>query len=792
MAASVKEAVGKNSVTINVDGRDLEARKGAMLIEITDRAGIYIPRFCYHERLSVAANCRMCLVEVEKAPKPLPACATPVMDGMVVRTRSKFAAEAQKATMEFLLINHPLDCPICDQGGECELQDLAMGYGSDVSRYTERKRVVADKNIGPLVQTDMTRCIHCTRCVRFGEEIAGLRELGATGRGEDMEIGTYVEKAMVSELSGNVIDLCPVGALTSKPYRYSARAWELREYPSVAGHDAVGSAIAVHAKGRVAKRVVPRTNEAVNEVWISDRDRFSYEGLNHEQRARAPVGRAEDGTWRELDWDEAFERLAAGLAGCLEAHGPEKLGALVSPSASVEEAFLAQKLLRGLGSGNIDHRLRWADFRDEADSPGLPWLGMPIAALEQVDAALVVGTHLRSEQPLLNHRLRKAAMAGAPVWAVNPRRFPWNFGLAGELAAGGDGMLAILAAVADALELPCPAALPRSTAGQAGALAAALRQAERPVCIVGALAHAHPSAALIRRLAGRIAEATGAVLAVLPEGGNGAGVALAGAEPRRGPGLQPAAPAGMNLAEMQGAGMKALLTLGVDTDHDCLDAAGMRAMLEQAEFVACLGAYDDEALRSRASLILPIALYPENEGSFVNAELRRQRFAPAIPAPGEARPAWKVLRLLGERLGLEGFDYVAVDDVAAEISVPAGAVPALSGSGEHAYRPLEEDGAQLVPAIAPHAVDAMVRHARALQQTPGACDERIHLSPAQAAALGVEDGDAVELALGELRLSAPAAVDEHLEADQVSLRVGGKLSARLRGWYGPAAVVRKA
>jgi NADH-quinone oxidoreductase subunit G len=409
-----------SKVTIQVDGQTVEARKGAMLIEATDAVGIDIPRFCYHKKLSVAANCRMCLVEVEKAPKPLPACATPVTEGMVVHTASPLARGAQKGTMEFLLINHPLDCPICDQGGECELQDVAMGYGGDISRYAEGKRVVPNPDIGPLISTDLTRCIHCTRCVRFGEEIAGLRELGATGRGEHTTIGTYIKHAVASELSGNVIDLCPVGALTSKPYRFTARPWELRQQAGVAMHDGVGSNFWLHTRGSRVLRAVPRDNESINEVWLADRDRYSYLGLNASDRLLTPQVKR-DGAWHPCDWSEALRVAAQGLREAAGEEGGEQLGFLAAPNATAEELFLLQKLARGLGSAHLDHRLRQGDFSAQAAEPRHPWLGMPVADLEGVDAALVIGSHLRKEQPLLNHRLRKAALRGA-----QPRPWRWS------------------------------------------------------------------------------------------------------------------------------------------------------------------------------------------------------------------------------------------------------------------------------------------------------------------------------------------------------------------------------
>lgn len=437
-------------ITIEVDGIQMEARKGAMLIEVTDAAGIHIPRFCYHKKLTVAANCRMCLVEVEKAPKPLPACATPVMDGMKVWTQSAKAQSAQQGTMEFLLINHPLDCPICDQGGECELQDVAMGYGSDVSRFVERKRVVKDKDIGPLIATEMTRCIHCTRCVRFGTEIAGIRELGATGRGEHMEIGTYLAKSIVSELSGNVIDICPVGALTAKPSRFAGRSWEYAQHPAIAPHDSIGSHIFLHTMRDKVMRVVPRDCESINETWISDRDRFSYEGLYSLDRAVQPLLKQAD-EWQVVEWDNALTAVHQGLSQVIEQHGPDAVGVLVSPTATLEELYLAQKLSRGLGIANIDHRLRQADFSDQDHAPVFPWLGQPLETLEQVDAALLIGSNVRMEQPIAGHRLRKAALAGGKIMFINPRDFEFRFPVAAKLIVDPLTMVSGLAGVAKAI-----------------------------------------------------------------------------------------------------------------------------------------------------------------------------------------------------------------------------------------------------------------------------------------------------------------------------------------------------
>ena len=415
-------------ITIEVDGESLTTKKGKMLIDVTDEHDIYVPRFCYHKKLSVAANCRLCLVEIEKAPKLMPACATPVMDGMKVKTRTEAALKGQKSVMEFLLINHPLDCPICDQGGECELQDLAMGYGNDVSRYQERKRVVQDKNIGPLIQTDLTRCIHCTRCVRFGEEIAGLREMGATGRGENTVIGTYIEKSVSSEMSGNVIDLCPVGALTSKPFRYSARTWELVQKNAIAPHDSVGSNIHVHVKGNQVKRVVPATNEAINEVWLSDRDRFSYEAVYSEDRLEKPMIK-DNGEWKEVNWETALALVTNSLSTLIDTRESEQIGAIASASSTTEELYLLQKFIRALGSNNIDSRLKQSDFSDQDEAPAFPYLGQAISELENVNAALLIGSNARKEQPIINHRLRKAALNGASVMAVNSVDYDFNFPL---------------------------------------------------------------------------------------------------------------------------------------------------------------------------------------------------------------------------------------------------------------------------------------------------------------------------------------------------------------------------
>ncbi len=529
--------MSNDQVSLEINGIPLQARKGAMIIEVADEADIDIPRFCYHKKLSIAANCRMCLVQVEKAPKALPACATPVAEGMKVFTRSPEALTAQKATMEFLLINHPLDCPICDQGGECELQDIAMGYGEDVSRYTESKRVVKDKNIGPLISTDMTRCIHCTRCVRFGAEIAGMRELGATGRGEFMEIGTYVEKALSSELSGNIIDLCPVGALNAKPSRMAARAWELIQHASVAPHDAIGSNLYLHTlRGRVV-RAVPREREGINETWISDRDRFSYQGLYSADRFDSPKLKvAED--WDVVDWDSALTQISERL----REYASEEVGVLVGANATLEEMYLLQKLMRGIGVHNIDHRLRQADYSDQARAPLFPWLGQLIADLESLDALLLVGSNIRKEQPIAAHRLRKASLKGAKLMAVNPRDFEFVFALSDKLIVQPLAMVEALAGIAKAslhlASVEIPQALEAVLAGVEVAptherMAEQLRAAKRASILLGPMVENHPYFSQLRVLASVIAEHTGACLGYLPLAANSAGAWLAGVLPHR-------------------------------------------------------------------------------------------------------------------------------------------------------------------------------------------------------------------------------------------------------------------
>lgn len=771
------------TITIEVDGQSLAAKPGQMLIEVTDAAGISVPRFCYHKHLSVAANCRMCLVEVEKAPKPLPACATPVADGMKVFTKSPLAREAQKGTMEFLLINHPLDCPICDQGGECELQDVAMGYGGDVSRFTERKRVVRDEDIGSLISTDMTRCIHCTRCVRFGGEIAGLRELGATGRGEHMRIGVYIEHSVSSELSGNVIDLCPVGALTSRPARYKARAWELSEHDGIAPHDGVGSNLHVHVRRDKLMRVVPRENDAVNQTWISDRDRFSYQGLYSEDRLTQPMLR-ENGKLREVDWQDALQAAAKTLKDT----NPSRLGVLVSPSATLEEQYLSAKLARGLGSPNIDHRLRQQDFRGDAADPALPWLGQSFDDLATADAVLLVGSWLRKDQPLLNHRVRLAQREGGQVMAINPVAFDFNFELDVDIVCTPSAMTRELAGLA--------AALGADTAGievvadQAHqAIADTLKNAERGTLLLGTAAQMHPDFSVLRALSDRIASSAGITLGFVGLGSNDTGGWMAGAVPHRDAGGATVESPGANANDMIAGGSDTYLTVGFEPEHDVADPALMAKALQSGQVIA-LSAYLSPWLAEYADILLPIAAYAETSGTFVNLSGQPQSFKGVAAPQGGARPAWKVLRVLGNLTDVDGFDYVDSTEVRDEVLARCdGMAPSNAlGRAEASTSMFANAEWERIGGVPMYAVDAVTRRAHALQLTPDAWRNGARISPASAQRLGIEDQSAIRITQGDHSTELNAAIDEAVPDGCVWLPTAVSGSEQLGPGFGAITV----
>lgn len=700
-------------VEIELDGQKVEVTEGCMVMHAAEKVGTYIPHFCYHKKLSIAANCRMCLVDVEKAPKPMPACATPVTQGMIVRTKSEKAIKAQQSVMEFLLINHPLDCPICDQGGECQLQDLAVGYGGSSSRYEEEKRVVFHKDVGPLISMEeMSRCIHCTRCVRFGQEIAGVMELGMVHRGEHSEITTVIGDTVDSELSGNMIDLCPVGALTSKPFRYSARTWELSRRKSVSPHDSTGANLIVQVKNHKVMRVVPFENEDVNECWIADRDRFSYEALNSADRLTRPMLK-QGGEWKEVDWQTALEYVANGLQGIKAEHGAQGIGALVSPHSTVEELFLAAALVRGLDSDNIDYRLRNAEF---GKAEGVRWLGTSIASLSKLQSVLVVGSNLRKDHPLFAQRIRQAARHGCAVSAINTVANDWAMPLANSVlapaAAWGAALAEVAAAVAEQKGVSAP--VQSNARAEARAIAASLLAGERKAILLGNGAAHHAQASSLLALAQWIGAQTGASVGYLTEAANTVGAQFVGAQPRQG---------GLNAVQMLAGNLKAAVLLNTEPTHDSALGTAAAQGLAKVDMVVTLSPFKTNLEFS--DVLLPIAPFSETSGSFVNAEGRLQSFHAVVKPSGEARPAWKVLRVLGNLLGLQGMDYETSQDVlAAATGKPAGectSLPAERLSNATAAEIQVAGGDCAEPAVAAiYQLDSLVRRAPSLQLTADA------------------------------------------------------------------------
>ena len=702
-------------VNIEVNGKPVEARRGQMVIEVTDGIGAYVPRFCYHEKLSVAANCRMCLVDIEGAPKPIPACAQPVNEGMKVFTKSPRAIAAQKATMEFLLINHPLDCPICDQGGECELQDLAMGYGRDVSRYNDRKRVVKDEDIGPLVSTDMTRCIHCTRCVRFGEEIQGYPQLGTLGRGENVKISTFVEQNVDHELSANIIDLCPVGALNNKPYRFSARAWEMEQRATVSPHDCVGSNLYAHVLRGTVKRVVPRDNESINEAWISDRDRFSYEAIYSEDRLTTP--RIKDGgEWRDIDWSDAL----AHAAEVLTATDGDKLGFIASPAVTVEEGYLLSQLAKHFGTANIDHRLNRRDISDQDTDPVFEGLGCGVDEIEQQGAVLVVGSNVRNEAPIIAHRLRKAALNGTKVSFANSKDYEYFFDVADYVSGAGlvellTGIAVAAGSMSDTVSDICSGVTPDDAQQR---IAASLKGSDDALILLGAIAGSHAAYSAVRALASAIADTTGAKLGLITNGPNTAGAQLTGVLPHRDIGGENRDQVGQGIAAMLDGDLDAVVLVNVEPDVDIRAVANATQKLANKKFVVALTPFVSDALLEVADLLLPIGSFAETSGTYVNAAGTWQSFSGVAKPVGESRPCWKVLRVLGNLTDAEGFDYVTSEDILTEFKVALGDVDAGS------YKPVGKiakpngDDSPANEIDTPlYSGDGLVRRASALQQT---------------------------------------------------------------------------
>jgi len=772
-------------VEIELDGKAVEVPQGSMVMHAANKLGTYIPHFCYHKKLSIAANCRMCLVEVEKAPKPMPACATPVTQGMKVFTHSAKAVEAQRSVMEFLLINHPLDCPICDQGGECQLQDLAVGYGKSASRFNEEKRVVFHKNAGPLISMEeMTRCIHCTRCVRFGQEVSGIMELGMVNRGEHSEITTFAGQTIDSELSGNMIDICPVGALTSKPFRYAARTWELGRKRSVSPHDSLGTNTTVQTKANRVMRVVALDNEAINECWISDRDRFAYEGVNSPERLTVPMVKQE-GKWLETDWESALEYVTRSLKTITSDHGGSALAAIAHPISSVEELHLMQKVVRALGSDRIETRLRQTDMRGTATAP---WLGMPIANLSQLDRVLVVGSFLRKEQPLIATRLRTACKRGLQVSRIDAGGDDWLMPSTG-IAAVPSHWTRILSEVASAVSKAKTSNLPAGIqAGvistEAQAIADSLLSGSNKAVLLGSAAIAHPHASNLHVLAQFIAEQTGSTLGFLPVGGNAVGAALVGA-------VQQKADTGIN--SLLDGSARAVLMLNLEPLSDLPNPEQAKAALLKADTVIALSAFASPDLLELADVILPITPFTESVGSFINTAGTVQTIQPSVRPLADARPAWKVLRAMGSLLGLNGFLFNTPEEVCDDaLAKPIDErldnrfTVALSLVSEQAMNGLER-----VTDLPIYGVDAIVRRAPALQLTRDAKNaHRLGLNAKTFAELELKEDDLVAVTQGSNSIQMPAMLEDQLAAGCVRISATTPASAMLGAMFGAITVSR--
>ncbi|HZE11952.1 MAG TPA: NADH-quinone oxidoreductase subunit NuoG [Burkholderiales bacterium] len=774
---------------LTIDGRETEVRNGATVMEAANGLGIYIPHFCYHKKLSIAANCRMCLVQVEKAPKPMPACATPVSDGMKVSTRSDYARQAQDGVMEFLLINHPLDCPICDQGGECQLQDLAVGYGNSASRFTEEKRVVVNKNLGPLISTDMTRCIHCTRCVRYGQELAGVMELGMIGRGEHAEIISFVGKTVDSELSGNMIDLCPVGALTSKPFRYSARTWELSRRKSVSPHDSLGSNLVVQVKQNRVMRVLPLENDELNQCWLSDRDRFSYEGLNSEERLTKPMIK-EDGHWREVDWQVALEHVARGLSETRFKYDPKEIGALASPHSTLEEMALLARLIRAMGGDNVDHRLRQSDFSADGKRSGAPWLGMKLAEIEQLDRVLLVGSFLRKDHPLLASRLRQIAKQKAQINVLHCADDDLLMPVANKAIVRPGDLVQTLAqvvrAVAEVKQKPVPPELGTvSVSGEAKSIAASLVSGKNAALFLGNLAAQHPQAAQLQLLAQHLADLLGCRFGFLGEAANSVGGYLAGCVPGEG---------GMNARSMLARPRRAYVLLHAEPDFDCHDPREATKAMAAADMVVALAAYRSFAA-DYADVLLPVVPYTETSGTYVNCEGRMQSFNAVVKPLGEARPAWKVLRVLGNLMSLPGFDHESTEAIRDEVCRPDAVAAKLANRVDGITLKLDSsapapDGLERIADVPIYFGDPIVRRAGSLQRTRDALPPRAWLGSALAGELGLKAGERVRVRQGEGTAVVEVGIDERLPAGCVRLAAAHRHTAGLGPMFGSVSLER--
>ena len=772
---------------IEIDGKKAQVPDGSTVMDAAQQVGVYIPHFCHHKKLSIAANCRMCLVQVEKAPKPLPACATPVTNGMKVFTHSDLAIKAQKGVMEFLLINHPLDCPICDQGGECQLQDMSVGYGPMKSRYSEEKHVVFHKNVGPLVSMEeMSRCIHCTRCVRFGQEIGGIMELGMANRNMHSEITTFLGRTVDSELSGNMIDLCPVGALTSKPFRYTARSWELQRRKSVSPHDSVGANLVVQVKHNDVMRVLPRENEAVNECWISDKERFSYQALNSEERLTRPMVK-QGGQWREVDWNVALDYVAHGLKDVAREHGGDALAALAAQSSTLEELHLLAKVMRGLGSGNVDFRTRQSDFGSDFKRAGTPWLGLRLAEIKDLDAALVVGSFLRKDHPLIAQRLRQAAKKYTKVSLISLTGDDQLIDLHASLVvAPADLALALAAVVKAVAELKgagVPAGLegvtPCETSRQ---IAQSLIDGEKRAIFLGNAATQSPQATQLHVLALELAKLTGATLGFLGEGANTVGGHIGGA-----------LPSGANARQMFEQPRKAYVLMGVEPEFDCANPQLALNALRQASLVVYLSAFKHAPALDYADVMLPIAPFTETSGTFVNIEGRVQSFNGVVKGRGDSRPAWKVLRVLGNVLNLDGFAYESSEAVRDDVlGKGAEFVSALDNglNGVAISLPNQADGLQRIADVPINFADPIVRRAPALQQTADAVAPTARISETTLAQLGIVAGSQVRVKQGQGEAILVARADNAIPAGCVRIAAAHASTVALGDMFGSISVER--
>ena len=780
-------------INLEIDGKKVQVENGSTVMEAANKLGVFVPHFCYHKKLSIAANCRMCLVQVEKAPKPLPACATPATEGMKVQTSSEYAKKAQEGVMEFLLINHPLDCPICDQGGECQLQDLAVGYGNGASRYQEEKRVVVNKNLGPLISTDMTRCIHCTRCVRFGQEIAGVMELGQAGRGEHSEILAFVGKTVDSELSGNVIDLCPVGALTSKPFRYSARTWELSRRKSVSPHDGLGSNLIVQVKQDRVMRVLPLENEAINECWLSDKDRFSYEGLNSPERLTKPMVKT-NGIWAEAEWPEALKAVADGLNAVKTKHGVDAVGALASPHQTLEELYLLNKVIRGLGSNNINTRLRQTDRSADGKTSGAPWLGMKIADIAALKSVLIVGSTLRKDHPLIANRLRQAAKKGLQINLVHSVDDDLLMKVANKAIVRPSAIALTLAAIAKSmaeiqgsgLSTEIATVINSATVStESNAIAKSLLDKEQSAILLGNFAQHHPDALTLHVLSQEIARLSGAALGFIGEAANSVGADIVSANSSAG---------GLPGAQLVLNPLQACILLGVEPELDCAAPVTMVNALKAAEFVVALSAFQTFSI-DYANVILPIAPFTETAGTFINTEGTVQKFNGVVKPLGEARPAWKVIRVLGNMLGLDGFDQDNVDAIRNEIApdLQAFVNTKLNNEirGAVITLPTAATGIERVAEVPIYGADALVRRAPSLQKSADARNAKIaFLASDVFANLGLSDAADVRIVQGAGAAILKAKCDTTLPSGCVRVALAIAETSALDAAFGAVTVER--